>query len=200
MSLRSIQREKGREVVREAAEELFLSNGYAGTPVTAIAKRAGVAEKTVYNLFETKSGLLLDLFRERVLGRGGEQLAESHREVIELEDAEAIISGFCRINRDVAERAVPLLRVVMEAAAVDSEVASRLADQEKYRRQDQAYLLDALESRGHLRDDKTRDELTHDLWLAAAPELVIKSLDSGWSLDRHSAWLTEVLKALLLDR
>lgn len=200
MSLRSIQRERGREVVREAAEELFLSNGYSGTPVTAIAKRAGVAEKTVYNLFETKSGLLLDLFRERVLGEGGEQLAERHREVTELKDAEAIISGFCRINQEVAERALPLLRVVMEAAAVDSDVADRLADQEDHRKQDQAYLLDVLESRGHLRDDKSRDELAHDVWLAAAPELIIKSLDAGWSLDRHSAWLAEVLQALLLDR
>lgn len=200
MSLRSIQRERAREVVREAAEELFLADGYAGTPVTAIAKRAGVAEKTVYNLFETKSGLLLDLFRERVLGEGGEELAGRHREVSELVEGEAIISEFCSINRDVAERAIPMLRVVMEAAAVDSEVASRLAAQEEHRKQDQTYLLDALERRGHLRDDKTRDELTQDLWLAAAPELVIKSLDAGWSLDRHSVWLTEVLEAILLER
>ena len=200
MSLRDAQKEHGREVVRDAAEDLFLARGYAATRVTEVAKRAGVAEKTVYNLFDTKSGLLLDLFSARVLGQGEDVLASRHQQIAELDDAREIIEGFCRINQEVAARVVPLLRVVIEAAAVDSEVAGRLAAAEEYRMQDQAYLLDILEKRGHLRMDRTREELTHDLWLAAAPELVIKSLDAGWSLERHAAWLTEVLGTLLLDR
>ena len=200
MSLRDAQRERGREVVRHAAEELFLARGYSGTPVTEVAKRAGVAEKTVYNLFETKSGLLLDLFNARVLGEADEMLTTRHQQVDELVDAEEIIEEFCRVNQEVAVRALPLLRVVIEAAAVDSEVAGRLVAQEEHRMQDQAFLLDVLEKRGHLRTDKTREELTHDLWLASAPELVIKSLDAGWSLERHTTWLREVLATLLLGR
>ena len=200
MSLRDAQKERGREVVRDAAEQLFVARGYSGTAVTEVAKRAGVAEKTVYNLFETKSGLLLDLFSARVVGHGEELLAIRHQQVEQLVNAQEIIEGFCRINQEVAARALPLLRVVIEAAAVDSEVADRLAAQEEHRMQDQAYLLDALEKRGHLRTDKTREELTNDLWLAAAPELVIKSLDAGWSLERHTTWLEEVLRSLLLDR
>ena len=199
MSLRDAQKERGREIVRDAAEELFLARGYSATPVTEVAKHAGVAEKTVYNLFDTKSGLLLDLFSARVLGQGEDVLANRHQQVAEMEGAKEIIEGFCRINQEVAARAVPLLRVVIEAAAVDSEVAERLVAAEKYRMQDQAYLLDILEKRGHLRTDTTRDELTRDLWLAAAPELVIKSLDAGWSLQRHSSWLAVVLEGLLLE-
>lgn len=200
MSLRAAQRERGREVVRDAAEELFLANGYAGTPVTEVAKRAGVAEKTVYNLFGTKSGLLLDLFSVRVSGEGEETLATRHEQVDQLVDSNEIIAEFCRINQEVAARALPLLRVVIEASAVDSDVADRLAAQEEHRMQDQAYLLDALDRRGHLRKDKSREDLAHDLWLAAAPELVIKVLDVGWSLERHASWLSEVLEALLLPR
>jgi len=187
-------------MIRDAAEELFLANGYAGTPVTAVAKRAGVAEKTIYNLFETKSGLLLDLFGARVSGDDEDLLAQRHGDVDQLVDAEAIINEFCRINQEVAERVLPLLRVVIEASAVDSDVADRLTAQEEFRQRDQDYLLDALDRRGHLRTDQSREELARKLWLAAAPELVIKALDAGWTLESHTSWLGQVLKALLLDR
>lgn len=186
-------------MIRDVAEELFLANGYTGTPVTAVAERAGVAEKTIYNLFETKSGLLLDLFSVRVAG-DDEELANRHQDVDELVEAEAIIDEFCRINQEVAERVLPLLRVVIEASAVDSDVADRLTAQEEFRQRDQQYLLGALEKRGHLRTDKSQERLAHDMWLAAAPDLVIKALDAGWSLEDHRSWLNQVLNALLLDR
>jgi AcrR family transcriptional regulator len=200
MSLRAKQRERGREVIRDAAEVLFLANGYSRTPVTEVAKSAGVAEKTVYNLFDTKSGLLLDLFGVRVAGENETLLAERHKKVDELVDAEEIIDEFCRINQEVAERVLPLLRVVIEASALDSDVADRLATQEEFRQRDQEYVLDVLDRRGHLRNDQSREELARSLWLAASPELVIKAIDAGWTLEQHTSWLRQVLLALLLPR
>jgi AcrR family transcriptional regulator len=200
MSLRAKQRERGREVIRDAAEVLVLANGYSRTPVTEVAKSAGVAEKTVYNLFDTKSGLLLDLFGVRVAGENEALLAERHKKVDELVDAEEIIDEFCRINQEVAERVLPLLRVVIEASALDSDVADRLATQEEFRQRDQEYVLDVLDRRGHLRNDQSREELARSLWLAASPELVIKALDAGWTLEQHTSWLRQVLLALLLPR
>jgi hypothetical protein len=135
-----------------------------------------------------------------VSGEGVETLATRHEQVEQLVDSNEIIAEFCRINQEVAKRALPLLRVVIEASAVDSDVADRLAAQEEHRMQDQSYLLDALDRRGHLRKDKSREDLAYDLWLAAAPELLIKVLDAGWSLERHTSWLSEVLEALLLPR
>jgi AcrR family transcriptional regulator len=198
MTLRDRQRDHGRELIRDAAEELFIANGYTTTPVTAIARRAGVAEKTVYNLFETKSGLLIDLFRRRVLGEGDEAVANQHEQVKTLNHPEEIIDEFCRINQQVAERALPLLRVLLEASAVDSDVARLVTAQEEHRYEDQAYLLAALDSRGHLRTDQPLEELQRSLWLAAAPELVIKAIDAGWSIEHHREWTKQVLTALLL--
>jgi AcrR family transcriptional regulator len=200
MSLRAKQRERGREVVRDAAEELFLANGYSGTPVTEVAKHAGVAEKTVYNLFGTKAGLLLDLFSVRVAGGVEDWLVSQHQQVGELVDANEIIDEFCRINQEVAERALPLLRVVIEASSVDSDVAERLTRQEEFRQRDQEYVLDVLDRNGQLRKDQSREELTQGLWLSASPELVIKALDAGWTLEQHTSWLRQVLRALLLPR
>src|SRR4051794_31360982 len=46
-----------REII-DAAERLFERDGYGATTMAAIAKEAGVALKTVYLAYETKSGVL----------------------------------------------------------------------------------------------------------------------------------------------
>ena len=199
MSLREAQKERGRDLIRDAAEELFLADGYSGTPVTAVAKRAGVAEKTVYNLFESKPRLLLDLFHVRVAGEGDDVLENQHQRVGELEDAEAMIDEFCLINQAVAERVLPLLRVVIEASSTDPEVADRLHQQERHRQIDQFYLIDALRKTGRLRQDRSEDDLGRALWLAAAPELVIKAMENGWNMAEYTDWLRETLNATLLS-
>jgi len=43
------------EVLQEAAFELFLENGYAGTTVAQITQRAGVSRATFFNYFAAKS-------------------------------------------------------------------------------------------------------------------------------------------------
>jgi len=47
-----------RQMLEDAATELFLENGYAGTTVDQIAARAGVSRNTFFNYFASKSELL----------------------------------------------------------------------------------------------------------------------------------------------
>src|SRR3954454_8695963 len=51
-----------------AARELFLANGYAATSMRAIAAAAGVAEKTVYLQFATKSAVLKEMVETAIVG------------------------------------------------------------------------------------------------------------------------------------
>lgn len=48
-------RSSSRDVLEEAAFELFLENGYAGTTIDQIATRAGVSRATFFNYFDAKS-------------------------------------------------------------------------------------------------------------------------------------------------
>src|SRR3954471_19969726 len=59
-----------RQAILEAAQRLFEQQGYAATTMAAIAEDAGVALKTVYVAFETKSGVLRALWN--LLLRGDE--------------------------------------------------------------------------------------------------------------------------------
>jgi AcrR family transcriptional regulator len=78
-SLREQRRLRTREAIVDAAAELFTERGFDQVSVMEIAQRAGVVEKTVFNHFPVKEGLvfeadppmraaLLDAVRRRPVG------------------------------------------------------------------------------------------------------------------------------------
>lgn len=62
--------EKRREVILEAAWELFLEKGFEAVSVDEIIRKSGGSKSTVYGLFGSKEGLFLELVtsvNERIL-------------------------------------------------------------------------------------------------------------------------------------
>lgn len=57
-----------REMLEEAASELFLERGYAATSVADITARAGVSRNTFFNYFGAKSDLLWSTFDAVIAG------------------------------------------------------------------------------------------------------------------------------------
>jgi len=53
-----------KDDIINAAVSLFAENGYAATPTSAVAKKAGVAEGLIFHHFKNKVGILLAIFRE----------------------------------------------------------------------------------------------------------------------------------------
>ena len=94
--------------ILESAQRLFEQQGYAATTVAAIAADAGVALKTVYVAFETKSGVLRALWH--VLLRGDDdnvtvQDRDWYREVLAEPDPERQLRLNARNSRVVKQRA-----------------------------------------------------------------------------------------------
>src|SRR4051795_965787 len=80
-----------RSDILAGAQRLFERQGYAATTMAAIAAEAGVALKTVYVAFETKSGVLRALWHLLLRGDTGDApIAERswYREVVEEPDPE----------------------------------------------------------------------------------------------------------------
>ena len=74
-----------------AARRLFVRDGYAATSMQAIAAEAGVAPKTVYLAFATKSGLLRALWDLALKGDEDDAPVDRrawYRDVIEEPDPE----------------------------------------------------------------------------------------------------------------
>lgn len=79
-------RASSREVLAEAACELFLERGYAATSVSDITRRAGVSRSSFFNYFPSKADVLWGGFDERIAALG-EELAD-RRDSARTTDAE----------------------------------------------------------------------------------------------------------------
>src|SRR5215218_9969647 len=113
-----------RRQILEAAQRLFERQGYAATTMAAIAAEAGVALKTVYVAFETKSGLLRALWN--LLLRGGHDdvpIGEQpwYRDLVAEPDAERQIRVTARNSRVVKVRIAGVLEVIRSAAPLDPD-------------------------------------------------------------------------------
>ncbi|MFI9454705.1 TetR/AcrR family transcriptional regulator [Amycolatopsis sp. NPDC052450] len=93
---RRLQAEAKQAAILDAAEALFVSDGYELTSVDAISARAGVSKRTVYDHFGDKQ----TLFRS-VLGRANDAVVATVRKAIDEEltddrDLRAALLGFAR--------------------------------------------------------------------------------------------------------
>src|SRR5690242_25728 len=114
-----------RREILEAAQRLFERHGYAATTMAAIAAEAGVALKTVYVAFETKSGVLRSLWN--LLLRGDEESTPVagrpvYREVLEERDPERQLRLNARNSRAGKLRVGAVAEVIRAAAPGDSEI------------------------------------------------------------------------------
>src|ERR1043166_1486341 len=124
---RRAQAEATRRDILRAAQRLFEQQGYAVTTMAQIADEAGVALKTVYLAFQTKSGLLRTLWN--LLLRGDEHdrpVAERdwYRAVLEEDDPERRLRLNARNSATGKQRISAILEVIRTAAAVDPDVAT----------------------------------------------------------------------------
>src|SRR3954467_15983778 len=109
-----------RREILEAAQRLFERQGYAATTIAAIAAEAGVAAKTVYIAFETKSGLLRALWHLRLRGDQDDVPVGERRwyvEILEEPDPERQLRLAAHNSRIVKVRAGVLLKVIRSAAS-----------------------------------------------------------------------------------
>jgi len=60
-------REGKRQLILDVALELFASNGYHGTSISAIAKNAVISKGLLYNYFESKEELVIELMKSGFL-------------------------------------------------------------------------------------------------------------------------------------
>src|SRR5215216_6388719 len=126
-SRRRAQAAATRRDILEAAQRLFEQQGYAATTIAAIAAEAGVALKTVYLAFETKSGVLRALWH--LLLRGDQEDVPVgdrgwYRRVLAEPDPRRRLELNASTGRAVKERAAALMEVIRSAAAADPDIAA----------------------------------------------------------------------------
>src|SRR6266478_2813497 len=116
-----------RTAILDAARELFTERGYAATPMTAIAERAGVALDTVYSSVGRKPELARLLIETAISG-SAQAVPADERDYVQAiraaPDAETKIQIYASAMRMIAGRLAPLLGIIQQAAAAEPELTS----------------------------------------------------------------------------
>jgi AcrR family transcriptional regulator len=191
-----------RRAVVEAARTLFLERGYPATTIEAISERSDVPSATVYRLFSSKLGILKALLDVSIGGddepvsmleRAGTRATFSGRE------AEAMLSGFVRICRDVNTRTLVVYRILVSAAGSDPDASALLADLTRQRDEGQGQVARVLARRGALRAGVSARDAADIVHALASPEIYqLLVADRGWSPERYEQWLHNTLVDQLL--
>jgi AcrR family transcriptional regulator len=198
---RKEQAEATRTQILDAAERLFVENGYVATSMAAIAKEAGVALKTVYLAFDTKSGLLRALWHRNLRG-GREYVPVGEQiwflEVLEEPDPAKALRLNARNSREVKTRIAPLGGVLLSAAPADPDVEalSERIWSEFY--ENQLEVVKALHRRGALKKGLGVKRAADILWTLNHPRTYLLFLERGWTPEQYERWLADITIAELL--
>ncbi len=139
-----------------AARELLSRKDYRGLSVENVAEVAGVSRATVYNQFESKSGIVQALFDDIGQRIEFERVRVALRNPDAFRAANDMILEHCR----AWARDAKAIRRVLELAATDPELAELTTRAESWRRDDIGGLVERLRHAGALRPGLTNAEAT----------------------------------------
>jgi AcrR family transcriptional regulator len=191
-----------RRDILDAAQRLFERQSYAATTMAAIAAEAGVALKTVYVAFDTKSGVLRALWN--LLLRGDEDDVPVmdrgwYREVLEEPDPERKLRLNARNSRAVKLRIAPVMEVIRSAAPLDPDIGALWSRIQSDFHDNQRSVVKALDEIRGLRPGLGVDRAADILWALNHPDLwQLLVGQRGWTPDEYEQWFGDAACAQLL--
>jgi AcrR family transcriptional regulator len=195
---------KTRNAIRDAAETLFLRDGYARTSMKAIAAQAGVSEKTMYLTYATKANLLRHVIQVAVRGdEAPATLAERPEwRAVMAGPADRVFSRFATLNAALMTRTAPIIAVAEAAAATDPELAAYRDRAQATSRADLHALAAELKQRGALAPHISEQHAADTMYALAADVSVYLRLtrDCGWTETGYADLIARTLNASLRVR
>jgi AcrR family transcriptional regulator len=191
-----------RREILEAAQRLFEGQGYGATTMAAIAAEAGVALKTVYVAFETKSGVLRALWH--LLLRGDEAdvpMGERqwYRDVLSETDPKRQLALVAQNSRAVKVRAAALMKVIRDAAPTEPDIAALWSRIQTDFYEIQRPIVAALAERDALRPELDVARAADLLWTLNHPDVWHLLVgERGWSAEEYEQWFADAACSQLL--
>jgi AcrR family transcriptional regulator len=189
-----------REAILNAALALFGERGYAGTSMSAIAERAGVALDTVYASAGRKPELARLLIETAISGSSQAVPADERdyvRAIRAAPDAETKIALYSAAMRAIAGRLAPVLGIIQQAGSAQPELAALWREIAERRAANMHRFVADLAAVAKLRVDPA--EAADIVWATNAPELYqLLVSQRGWTPERYEHFLADTWQRLLL--
>jgi AcrR family transcriptional regulator len=187
---RSSKEERRREII-EAAMQEFAIGGLHGTPVDAIAKRVGVSQPYLFQLFGTKKDIFIAAVQrtfERVIGVFRAAAAEAGPDA---GTEEVLMVMGLAYQRLLADKNLLLMEMQAFSACTDPEIRD-VARQEMLR------LVSFVQSASGAEEKAVREWLAYGMLMNVVAAMDLTEVDADWARMLCPV-APEVLQALAED-
>jgi len=189
-----------RAAILDAARQLFTERGYAATPMTAIAERAGVALDTIYASVGRKPELARLLIETAISGTDQTIPAEQRdyvRAIQTAPDPGAKIAIYAAAIAAIAPRLALVLAIIQQAARDEPELARLWTQVAERRAANMRRFVADLATVAPLRLDP--DQAADIVWATNSAEMYQLLVGQrGWSPQRYERFLADTWRRLLL--
>jgi AcrR family transcriptional regulator len=201
--MRTERAERTRKRVIDAANRLFVQQGYATSTMRAIATEAGVSVPTVELLFGTKAQLLHVVIDVAIAGDDEPIPVLSRAWAAEAKSAGGLadfLSAVAEVLSEAQARSAGVLLAAYEAAASDADIQLLIMDRESQRERTTSWIVDGVIERARLRSGLDKAGAVDTVWLLMDPVIFDRlTRHRGWSLDRYASWFADSAARLLVD-
>jgi AcrR family transcriptional regulator len=197
--LREEAARRTRQVVLEAAAQVFTEEGYTAATIEQIAARAGVSRPTV---FGTGSKAELFALSRQQTAAGGSLTGndEGFLRILAIPDARRLLEEFAAFTAAISQRLGPLQLVLEQAAGTDPELARLLDSSQQELLECARGVVAATDATGSLRRDISREAAADMLWLQIQPVNYRRLVEErGWSHHAFERWHAAAMIGALLE-
>jgi AcrR family transcriptional regulator len=194
------QRQAGdtRRRIVDATRELLHSQGYAGMTIEAIAERAEVSAQSVYAIFKSKTGILMELLDQSTFGADYE---DAVRQALSASDPESRLRLAVPIARQIHDAQSATFDLLRGSGVVAPELAKLEQERECLRYERQARMIMSLRDAGRLRPELTYSTARDILWMLTGRDVYRMLVrERKWPSQKYQDWLADTLVRSLLTR
>jgi len=177
-----------RQAIIDAAQELFLSQGYVRTTVGQVAQAAHVAANTVYTSVGGKAALLRAIMDRAT---GDPAAAETIERVRHCSDPAEIIRLAAHGTRSANERQSEHITVLLESARVDAHASEMHQNGLRFYRENLDKIVERLAELGAIPTSE-RDRASDVFWYLfgmTSWQTLVKDL--AWTWDDAEQWVAQ---------
>jgi AcrR family transcriptional regulator len=194
--VRQRQADDTRRRIIEATRKLLQSEGYAGMTVEAIARRAEVSAQSVYAIFKSKTGILIELLDQATFGADYE---DAVRKALSASDPETRLRLAAPIARQIHDAQSATFDLLRGAGVVAPELAKLEQQRECLRYERQEKMIISLREAGSLRPGLDHGTARDIFWMLTGRDVYRMLVrERGWSSQKYQDWLADTLVHSLL--
>lgn len=185
-----------RRRIVEATRQLLQKEGYAGMTIEAIARRAEVSAQSVYAIFKSKTGIVIELLDQSTFGP---EYEEAVRQALSAKDPESRLRLAAPIARQIHDAQSATFDLLRGAGVVAPELAKLEQQRECLRYERQERMIVSLRDAGSLRPDLDYTTARDIFWMLSGRDIYRMLVrERGWSSQKYQDWLADTLVRSLL--